>query len=269
MARKNDANKISRVQRRSEMVSGRLMILFVVATFLVVMLLAIENNGAAAMTPFRNYVCPVFMAVSAILVILFAVISAVHRNDSDFKAKNEFKILKPSAVICFFASLFAVSLLYYTVFTNNQNYKSIVVIIVLTALAFIHDCFGADFFWFSVFTAGGALLSATQTNGFAFTNIRTAVFSVLQILAFALPVLMAVVTALTDKNGMISLKGKKVNYLGRNASKLPFYILAALLIALNAVISFVNVGLMTYGFLLLFAFYLIVGITYAIKQLSR
>ena len=68
---------------------------------------------------------------------------------------------------------------------------------------------------------------------------------------------------------MLKIGSKKIGFLGRGASKWNFYVLAAVLLALNVVLCFINAGFVAYALIAVFAFYLLYAVIYAVKQLSK
>ena len=253
MADKN-AKQIAKkaADKESEIVINRIIMIFSVAVAFVIYLLNAPKITAAQYlelneSRINGIAVPLISALLLAGAIVFFILMRVKGVEEKHKSVNSYNMLFCTAGF----ALIAVPVW--------LNYRSedvcrqlLIAVIAVTVLYLVYYLYQKEFFMFSVFTAAGAYALFLSTN------------IIMNILVFAAAVIVVVIALLLKiKRGVIKLGENKLRVLSYNANYLPYFILAAVLVASG--IAVMISGVILYPIIAVFALYIIMGIVYTVK----
>ena len=244
-------------QRRNEIITNRLLILFVLSIFVVsffvfAMGITWSNIQRLINISFAGLILTGILFALSLIFLVYRFNQGTDESDMTVNSKNIF------AVISFL--LFSFFLIFFT----HQVWIPFLTAfaISLTVLVYIYYLYQKEFFLFSLFTgisclflyfAQSHLLSVYFKTGF---KVLLGVFAVF-VLAFSL--------FLMKNKGYIKSKSINISILGKNAKYFQFYILA-LFIACYAVLSFFPVNFF-YLICAILAYFVAAGVYFTVKMI--
>jgi hypothetical protein len=252
--RKNDPAK----QNENEAVLNRMMLVLVVAISVVSML--IFGHGGRWERMFVSYALPWCRLVSAVLFIA-ALVYYIYMKKT---GKDESTRVITSS-FCLIVSAVALSaFLTYTLV--GTSYITAAFITAVTLIAFTARYYPVSFFCLTVFTSVGLGFLLAARSGISSSLFYTVLAIASKVIAVLVPLAGAVWAFVKKKKkGGIIFDSAIRPVFRENESAAPFYIMAVLLIAGAATVSFFS-GFTAYAVAAISAAYLVIGTIYTIKS---
>jgi len=259
MGENNKRKDITPVQKKSDTIANRMMVIFVASLVAIVSLLLVNKNfGKFVYKAFYEFP---FVEIAGLLVLAAGIVFFVMRKkkgtDETYLTFTSTMALVGSAVICIFCLAFRYILI------NGV----VIGLVVVSILTFVFWLYNKDFFAYSLITAVSALCLAAIGGVPGGGILKTAATGALTVLAFLLPVLTAAAVIVVKKNGgKLILRGKKRTVMPKDGSYYPFAVTAGVTLA-AAVLSLFVPGAELYGNIALLASYLVIAIVYTVKMI--
>jgi hypothetical protein len=252
-SRKNDPAK----QNENEAVLNRMMLVLVVAISVVSML--IFGHGGRWERMFVSYALPWCQLASAVLFIA-AFVYYIYMRRSGTDESN--RVITSSFCLVVSAVALSVFLTYNLV---GSSYITAAFITAVTLMAFAARYYPVSFFCLTVFTSVGLGFLLAARSGTSNSLFYTILAVAAKVIAVLIPIAGAVWAFVKKKKkGGIRFDSGIRPVFRENESAVPFYVMAALLLAGAATVSFLS-GFTVYAVAVISAAYLIIGIIYTIK----
>jgi len=231
-----EQNKKYAVKRKKQIITRRLLLLFAITAAAVIFFIYAKN-----MQPERleliSFSGIMITGISIIISGGFIIRGIMRKTGGSSKLLNSKNIFAVSAFLFFF---------FERLFFAGQRWIPFLAAfaIAVTVLVYLYYLYQREFFWFSVFTAAGCF-GLYFAEAPLLSDIYKLIFRIS--LAAGAILIFALALALMKNKGRL----KNIKILGQNAKYFQFFILAAL-IAVIAVLGFLPVSLVYFGY-----FYLI------------
>ncbi len=232
----------------------RLMVEFTLAIVAVLLAIKAGNNEIFTLI----YIMPPFLATTAVLFALSAVLYTVRRKNQIDESSN---VITSALIFGNAASLFFVGALYYIYWDAELVIASL---ITLTVLYFAYNIYGGNFFMYSLISAIGFIsLRITGCNSH-FALIGNAGILVAHVFSFAIPIIaivLAIILFAKDKNRTvlgITFGGKKCAVT---------FLISAAAILVGAVLTLVYPAALIFADFVLLGSYLIIAVICTVKMM--
>lgn len=245
---------------KNNVIVNRMMIMFVLATAVIVALLLLDKQPARVVSGFRTNVIPYIQIASAVLLIGAIVFKVIRYNKKVFDGN---KVLSSSTLLTLSIIFFSLSALYK--FLGNS--KTVIAVIGVLVVAFVWYFFQKDYFYYTIYTIISVLLLFGIRNGPSPTLIRNIIYFASYVLVVLIPVVLLIMLMTARKNkGVFKVGGKRYLIMKPSYLYFPFFVGIAVTL-IGAILGFILSSLVIYVIIALFAAYLIFGIVYTVKMM--